>query len=136
MQHHNTTTTIVGKTIQFNNHAGSGGNDDGSSKDGGKDGGIGGSMFGAKHSAGSRGEERGCYITDADAAVGALSADFDALMAAAARADVADAEQVLDLAVAAGGRVLYPVTEVEPGIRVAEFADCEGNRIAVSSGSA
>jgi predicted enzyme related to lactoylglutathione lyase len=39
--------------------------------------------------------------------------------------DVADAEQVLD-----------PVTEVEPGVRVAEFADCEGNRIAVSSGSA
>ena len=50
--------------------------------------------------------------------------------------DVTDAEQVLDRAVAAGGRVLYPVTEVEPGIRVAEFADCEGNRIAVSSGSA
>jgi uncharacterized protein len=50
--------------------------------------------------------------------------------------DVTDAEQVLDRAVAAGGRVLYPVTEVEPGVRVAEFADCEGNRIAVSSGSA
>jgi predicted enzyme related to lactoylglutathione lyase len=38
----------------------------------------------------------------------------------------------LDRAVAAGGRVLYPVTEVEPGIAVAEFADSEGNRIAIS----
>jgi predicted enzyme related to lactoylglutathione lyase len=50
--------------------------------------------------------------------------------------DVADVAQILDRAVAAGGRVLYPVTEVEPGIRVAEFADCEGNRIAVSGGAA
>jgi predicted enzyme related to lactoylglutathione lyase len=48
----------------------------------------------------------------------------------------ADVAQILDRAVTAGGRVLYPVTEVEPGIRVAEFADCEGNRIAVSSGPA
>jgi predicted enzyme related to lactoylglutathione lyase len=50
--------------------------------------------------------------------------------------DVADVAQILDRAVTAGGRVLYPVTEVEPGIRVAEFADSEGNRIAVSSGPA
>jgi predicted enzyme related to lactoylglutathione lyase len=44
--------------------------------------------------------------------------------------------QILDRAVTAGGRVLHPVSEVEPGIRVAEFADSEGNRIAVSSGPA
>jgi predicted enzyme related to lactoylglutathione lyase len=50
--------------------------------------------------------------------------------------NVADVAQILDRAVTAGGRVLYPVTEVESGIRVAEFADCEGNRIAVSSGPA
>ncbi|MBM3689693.1 MAG: VOC family protein [Actinobacteria bacterium] len=47
---------------------------------------------------------------------------------------VPDVADTLGRAVAAGGQVLYPVTEVEPGVRVAEFADCEGNRIAISSG--
>jgi predicted enzyme related to lactoylglutathione lyase len=47
--------------------------------------------------------------------------------------DVPDVSRTLDRAVAAGGRVLYPVTEVEPGITVAEFADSEGNRIALSA---
>jgi len=46
--------------------------------------------------------------------------------------DVPHVSDTLDRAVAAGGRVLYPVTEVASGIVVAEFADSEGNRIALS----
>jgi predicted enzyme related to lactoylglutathione lyase len=46
--------------------------------------------------------------------------------------EVPNISGTLDRAVAAGGRILYPVTEVEPGIAVAEFADSEGNRIALS----
>lgn len=45
---------------------------------------------------------------------------------------VPDVSSTLNRAVTAGGHALYPVTEVEPGIWVAEFADSEGNRIALT----
>lgn len=45
------------------------------------------------------------------------------------RVDAVDA--TLARAIAAGGRELYPATTVGPETRVAEFADSEGNRIAL-----
>ncbi|MFN8167886.1 MAG: VOC family protein [Candidatus Nanopelagicales bacterium] len=45
---------------------------------------------------------------------------------------VDDLEGVLERAVAAGGQVLYPATEVA-GTVVAEISDSEGNRVALQS---
>lgn len=44
---------------------------------------------------------------------------------------VAEIERVMALALTAGGECLYPVTRVSEHIRVAEFKDPEGNRIAL-----
>lgn len=44
---------------------------------------------------------------------------------------VADIEKTLQKALQAGATELYPITEVSQGIRVAEFKDPEGNRIAL-----
>lgn len=44
---------------------------------------------------------------------------------------VGDIERALDRALGAGAKVLYPVTRVSEQIRVAEFQDSEGNRIAL-----
>ncbi|MEG3027148.1 MAG: VOC family protein [Aeromonas sp.] len=44
---------------------------------------------------------------------------------------VGDIERALDRALGAGAKVLYPVTRVSEQIRVAEFQDPEGNRIAL-----
>lgn len=44
---------------------------------------------------------------------------------------VADIELVMGRALAAGAETLYPVTRVSEQIRVAEFQDPEGNRIAL-----
>jgi len=44
---------------------------------------------------------------------------------------VADIEQVMASALLAGAKSLYPVTRVGDTIRVAEFQDPEGNRIAL-----
>jgi predicted enzyme related to lactoylglutathione lyase len=44
---------------------------------------------------------------------------------------VADIEQVMASALLAGAQCLYPVTRVSDTIRVAEFQDPEGNRIAL-----
>ncbi|MFM1688083.1 VOC family protein [Aeromonas salmonicida] len=44
---------------------------------------------------------------------------------------VADIEQVMASALLAGAQRLYPVTRVGDTIRVAEFQDPEGNRIAL-----
>lgn len=44
---------------------------------------------------------------------------------------VDDIALTLSRALAAGAEVLYPVTRVSETIRVAEFKDCEGNRIAL-----
>lgn len=44
---------------------------------------------------------------------------------------VADIDKTLHKALQAGAVELYPVTEVSQGIRVAEFKDPEGNRIAL-----
>jgi uncharacterized protein len=42
-------------------------------------------------------------------------------------------DDVLARAVTCGGEVLFPKTPVNKEISVAEFADCEGNRVAVQS---
>lgn len=48
---------------------------------------------------------------------------------------VADIDATLNLAVKNGGKVLYPKTINEKyNTAVAEFEDCEGNRIALQSG--
>ncbi|MFA7261076.1 MAG: VOC family protein [Aeromonas bestiarum] len=44
---------------------------------------------------------------------------------------VTDIEQVMASALLAGAKSLYPVTRVGDAIRVAEFQDPEGNRIAL-----
>lgn len=44
---------------------------------------------------------------------------------------VADIERAMGRALGAGAEVLYPVTRVSEQIRVAEFQDPEGNRIAL-----
>ncbi|MFM4997418.1 VOC family protein [Aeromonas sanarellii] len=44
---------------------------------------------------------------------------------------VTDIERTLGRALQLGGECLYPVTRVSEQIRVAEFRDCEGNRIAL-----
>ncbi|HAU4891216.1 TPA: VOC family protein [Aeromonas hydrophila] len=44
---------------------------------------------------------------------------------------VSEIERVMATAQAAGARLLYPVTKVSEGIKVAEFQDPEGNRIAL-----
>lgn len=44
---------------------------------------------------------------------------------------VESAQATFDLAISAGATTLYPVTEVSPGTRVAEFSDSEGNRVAI-----
>lgn len=44
---------------------------------------------------------------------------------------VGDIERAMARALGAGAKVLYPVTRVSEQIRVAEFQDCEGNRIAL-----
>lgn len=44
---------------------------------------------------------------------------------------VAEIERVMARALEAGAKVLYPVTRVSEQIRVAEFQDPEGNRIAL-----
>lgn len=44
---------------------------------------------------------------------------------------VTDIERTLGRALQLGGKCLYPVTRVSEQIRVAEFRDCEGNRIAL-----
>lgn len=46
--------------------------------------------------------------------------------------DVPDVADTLERAVNAGSQILYPLTEVAPGIAVAEFIDSEGNRIALT----
>lgn len=46
---------------------------------------------------------------------------------------VDDVDGVLRRAAELGGSTLYPPTEVADGVIVAELADCEGNRLAVSS---
>ena len=45
---------------------------------------------------------------------------------------VDDVAATLDRAIAAGGRELYPVTAITEDMAVAEFADSEGNRVALS----
>ncbi|WP_438834540.1 VOC family protein [Aeromonas oralensis] len=44
---------------------------------------------------------------------------------------VSEIERVMVTAQEAGARLLYPVTKVGEGIKVAEFQDLEGNRIAL-----
>ncbi|MGY4024939.1 VOC family protein [Aeromonas rivuli] len=44
---------------------------------------------------------------------------------------VADIEQTMTRVLQCEGKILYPITQVSDGIRVAECQDCEGNRIAL-----